>query len=91
MSRERNARGRSQSEAMKFEDRSLGKTARQARCARGDAWELAKSIFQAQKKEDKATCYSTSEEWIMSAASTTNPQKKSLWSRKTLTKPNWRP
>ena len=31
--------------AMKFEDRSPGETARQERCASGDAWELAKNIF----------------------------------------------
>ena len=31
--------------AIKFEDRSLEEIARQERCARGDAWELAKKIF----------------------------------------------
>ena len=31
--------------AMKFEDRSPEETARQERCARGDAWKLAKNIF----------------------------------------------
>ena len=39
-------------------------TARQERCARGDAWKLAKEIFNL-KEEDKATFYSTSEEWTM--------------------------
>ena len=59
---------------MKFEDRS----ARQERCARGDAWELAKNICKP-KKEDKATFYSPSEEWILPAASTITPRKESLW------------
>ena len=54
--------------AMKFEDRSPGKTVRQERCARGDAWDLANKIHKL-KKEDKATFYSFSEEWIMPAAS----------------------
>ena len=35
--------------AMKFEDRSPGETARQERCARGDAWEFAKTIFKLKK------------------------------------------
>ena len=36
--------------AMKFEDRSPGETPRQERCARGDAWELARRIFKLKKK-----------------------------------------
>ena len=72
--------------AVKFEDRSPEETARQERCARGDAWELARKIHKL-KKEDKATYYSLSEDWILPAASTIR-----TWSaRKTLTKPNWRP
>ena len=76
-------------------------TARQERCARGDAWELARKIFQL-KQEDKATFYSPSEECIIPAASTIKPEEREFcgrflaractWSaRKTLTKPNWRP
>ena len=61
--------------AVKFEDRSPGETARQERCARGDAWELAKKIFQP-KETEKATFYSPSEEWIMPAASTINPEER---------------
>ena len=36
--------------AMKLEDRSPGETARQERCARGDAWELAKKNLKLKKK-----------------------------------------
>ena len=61
--------------AMKFEDRSPRETARQERRARGDAWEPAKKIYEL-KKEDKATFYSPSEEWIMSDASTINPEER---------------
>ena len=60
---------------MKFENRSQEETARQERCARGDAWELATKISKL-KKEDKATFYSRSEEWIMPAASTINPKER---------------
>ena len=49
--------------AMKFQDRSPGEIARQERCARRDAWELARRIYKLQK-EDKATFYSPSEEWV---------------------------
>ena len=61
--------------AMKFEDRSPGKTARQEGCARGDAWTLAKNVFKL-KKEDKATCDSPSDEWILPAASTIKPEER---------------
>ena len=37
--------------AMKFEDRSVEETERQQRCARSKAWNLAKNMFQAQKKK----------------------------------------
>ena len=40
--------------ALKFEDRSPEEIARQERCARGDAWELAKKFLKLEK-EDKAT------------------------------------
>ena len=39
--------------AMKFEDRSPGETARQERCVRGDAWELAKNIDKLKKRKTK--------------------------------------
>ena len=60
---------------MKIEDRSPEEIARQERCARGDAWELARKIFKL-KKEDKATFYSLSEEWVVLAASTINPEER---------------
>ena len=61
--------------AVKFEDKSPGETARQERCARGDAWELAKTIFKL-KMEDTATFDSPSEEWIVPAASTINLEQR---------------
>ena len=54
--------------AMKFEDGSQEKTARQELCARGDSWRLAKNIFQHQK-EGKAAFHVPSEDWITPAAS----------------------
>ena len=55
--------------AMKFEDRSPEDTARQERCARGDAWELARNIRNL-KKEDTSAFYSHP------AASTTNLEER---------------
>ena len=66
--------------AMKFEDRSSGETTRQERYVRGDTWQLVKKISQL-KKIEKATFYSSSDEWIMSFASTTNPEERVLDSR----------
>ena len=42
--------------AMKFEERSQEETERQERCARGDAWRLAKNVFEL-KETDKATFF----------------------------------
>ena len=39
--------------ALKIEDRSPGESARQERCARGDAWELARKISKLKKKKTK--------------------------------------
>ena len=47
--------------AVKFEDRSQEETERQVRCARGDAWKLAKNIYKL-KETEKATFYSPSDE-----------------------------
>ena len=55
--------------ATKIEDRSPEEIARQERCARGDAWELARNIYKL-KEKDKATFYSPTDKWIMPAAST---------------------
>ena len=60
---------------MKYKDRSQGETARPERCAREDAWELAKKFYKL-IKEDKATFLSPAEEWILPAASTTKPQER---------------
>ena len=60
---------------MKFEDRSQKETERQQRCARGKAWDLAKHIFKL-KDKDKATFYSPSEERVLPAASTDEPEER---------------
>ena len=65
---------------MKFEDRSQEETERQERCARGKAWNLAKHIYKL-KEEDKATLYSSTEEWTMPAASTIKPKRKRVCGR----------
>ena len=54
---------------MKFEDRFHEETARQERCARSKAWNLAKDIYKL-KENDKATFYSPAEQWVHPAAST---------------------
>ena len=61
--------------AVRFEERSPGETAGQERCARGDAWELAKKKISA-KKEDKATFYPPSVERMSPAASTIKPEER---------------
>ena len=52
--------------AMKFEDSSQEEIERQERCARGDAWRLAKNIFKL-KETDKATFFSPTNEWCLPA------------------------
>ena len=66
--------------AMKFEDRSQEETARQERCARGDAWRLAKKIYKL-KENYKATFFSPTNEWILPAASTVKPEEKRVCGR----------
>ena len=61
--------------AMKFEDRSQEETERQQGCARGKAWNLAKTMYKLKEKE-KATFNSLSEEWVMPAASTKEPEER---------------
>ena len=58
--------------AVKFEDRSEEETQRQERCARGDAWRLAKNIYKL-KGTDKATFYSPTNEWCVPAPSVIKP------------------
>ena len=65
--------------ALKFEDRSSEETERLERCARGDAWILAKNILKL-KETDKATFFSPTDKWSLPAASTVkNPRKDNLW------------
>ena len=60
---------------MKFEDRSHEETERQQRCARSKAWNLAKKMYKLQEK-DKATFYSSAEEWVLSVAATEEPEER---------------
>ena len=52
----------------KFEDRTLQETLQQERCARREAWDLAKNVFML-KTRDKATFHSPTEAWVMPAPS----------------------
>ena len=60
---------------MKFEDKSHEETERQQRCAQSKAWNLAKNIFKL-KEKDKAAFYFPAEEWVLSAASTKEPEER---------------
>ena len=64
--------------AVKFEDGSQEEIGRQERCARGDAWRLAKNIYKL-KETDKATFFSLTDEWSLPAPSRKNQRKESLW------------
>ena len=86
--------------AVKFEDRSHEETERLQRCARSNAWNLAKKIYKL-KEKDKTTFDLPAEEWVLPAASTKEPEEESLWwiqervciwsVGKTLTLLSWRP
>ena len=58
---------------MKFDDRSHEETERQQRCARSKAWNLAKNMYKL-KEKDKAAFYFPAEEWLLTAASTKEPE-----------------
>ena len=60
---------------MKFEDWCHEETERQQRCARSKAWNLAKNMYML-KEKDRATFYSPAEEWVLSAASTKEPEER---------------
>ena len=60
---------------MKFEDRSHEETKRQLRCAQSKAWNLSKKIYKL-KEKDKAAFHSPSEEWVLPAASTKEPEER---------------
>ena len=59
--------------APKFEGRSQEETERQERCARGDAWRMAKSILNLNEK-DRSTSFSPTEVWCL-PASTIKPMQ----------------
>ena len=64
---------------MKFEDRSHEESERQQRCAgrercaRGDAWRLAKNIYKLKKR---SILFTPAEELILPAASTIKPKER---------------
>ena len=78
----------------KFEDRCQEESERPERCARGDAWTLAKKIYKL-KEKDKATFFSLSD------ISTTKREERvcvvdsrasmHMAAGKPLTLPNWKP
>ena len=61
--------------AMKFEDRSQEEIERQERCARGDAWRLAKNLLML-KETDKAAFVSPTNEWCLPAPSGIKPEER---------------
>ena len=61
--------------APKLEDRSQEETLQQERCARRDAWEMAK-IFPKLKENDQATFHSPSEVWSLPAPSSTESKER---------------
>ena len=61
--------------AVKFEDRFQEETERQERCARGDAWRLAKNMLKL-KEMDKVTFFSPTDEWGLPAPSVVKPEER---------------
>ena len=59
--------------SMKFQDNL--QTESQERCARGDAWRLAKNILMLWEK-DKATIFSATNEWCLPAPSVLKPEER---------------
>ena len=62
---------------MKFEDRPQDETERQERCARGDAWSLAKNMYKL-KETDKTSFFSPTNEWSLPAPSTIKPKERQI-------------
>ena len=60
---------------MKSEDRSQEEIERQERCARGDAWRLAKNILKL-KETGKVTFFSLANEWCLPAPSVITPEER---------------
>ena len=72
--------------APKFEDRSQEETEWQEQGAREAAWKLAKSVLNL-KEQERATFFSPSENWCLSAPSTIKPEEREFvvdctWSAK---------
>ena len=61
--------------ALKFEDRSHEVTERQQRCARSKAWNFGKNMYSF-KEKDKAAFYFPTEERVLPAASTKEPEER---------------
>ena len=59
---------------VKIEESSQEESERQERCARGDAWKLAKNIYKL-KETEKATFHSPSDEWVLPAAFALKPEE----------------
>ena len=64
-----------QSYDLTLEERSQEETERQERCARGDAWRLAKNISKLQET-DKAAFFSPTTEWCLPAPSVIKPEER---------------
>ena len=60
---------------IKFEVRSHEETARQQRCARSKAWNLAQNMYKL-KEKDKAAFHFPAEEWVLPVASTHEPEER---------------
>ena len=61
--------------APKFEDRTQEGTFQKERCARREAWDLAKNVFVLNEK-DKATFFSPSEVWSLPAPFSKKPEER---------------
>ena len=60
--------------APKFEERTQDETLKQERCARRDAWNLAKDVYKL-KMESTNTFFSLAEGWVMLAPSSQKPEE----------------
>ena len=60
---------------MKFEDRCQEETERQERCARGDAFRLAKNISKL-KRKGQSYFFSITDEWCLPAPSVIKPEER---------------
>ena len=63
--------------APKFEEWSQEETERQERCARGDAWRMARSILEL-KQKDEATFFSPTQVWCLPAPSIIKQEERKI-------------